>query len=258
MVKWLPIFILVAFIASLALLAKTRNTVLEDPNDPRGKGVMQPEVLRRNLKAANEAAYARYARGEINSRQYRRLIAQYADQLASQANLQYMEPSQAWEYADLFRSAHEWGKAADVYKIAVDHAKNDDRKANDNLGYAVCLARLGKLDEAFAAVRTAFTVNPADKAGILPSVLLELAPAVRGRGKDVELAKLIEEAIGQEEQTFIDPKLESGKAFLMAKPHHIRKAWLTIIALYLSAGKPDEAKAAETRMKADPGIGAAA
>ncbi|MFX6861551.1 hypothetical protein ABTH25_19490, partial [Acinetobacter baumannii] len=88
---------------------------------------------------------------------------------------------------------------------------------------AWCAAHLNKLDEAFALARSTFSTPPEGKAPILFGILYEIAPDLEGKGRDVEVAKLIEEAIQQHEMVQVDPTSDSGKVFLASRAHHIRR-----------------------------------
>ena len=52
----------------------------------------------------------------------------------------------------------------------------------------------------------------------------------------------LEKAIEQHEAVVVDPALEAGKAFLIARPHHVRKAWEEAARLYQAAGKAEDAR----------------
>src|SRR5205823_3745110 len=112
---------------------------------------------------------------------------------------------------------------------------------------AYCYAQMGQLPKAMKTADSAMTTGPYTSAPILPAVLLELVPAIQGRGDDVELAQLLERAIRKHQATVVDPTWESGKAFLKAKPFHIHNAWVKVIELYSNGGRPDLAERARQR-----------
>ncbi|HRK21994.1 MAG TPA: hypothetical protein PLX06_09300 [Fimbriimonadaceae bacterium] len=221
-----------------------------DPNDPSAVGIMQPEVLRRNLKWASDMVNDRVAKNEISDSEGKQYLTKYANELVDKIDFKQMDDKQAWQYAEVFRTAERWDIAQKALELAVAHAKksgNQDRWVNDTLRLAQCMAHQGKRKEAIDLARTVFETRERDKAPILLAVTYEIAPALRGHGLDIETAKLIEDAIGQHMQVMIDPKTEAGQAFLGAKWHHIRKAWDLAVSLYREAGREDLADAARER-----------
>lgn len=250
--KWLPVLVLILFIAALAALATTRNHTIPDPNDPQTNIAMAPDVLRRRLKMASDSAYGRMYNREIPPRAARVLVRQYADQLTKEAHLDRVDPLKAWEYGDVLRTANNWEAAADVYKIGLKNPVNTDRRVNDSLHCAQCLAHIGKIEEGIKLIRSTFDADPTNKGPILTSVLLEFLPAAYGsKGHEVELAKLLEDSIGQAEQTVVDGNSQAGKMFILAKHRHIRNAWEAIIQLYRDAKREDVIPAVMERAKAD-------
>jgi len=83
---------------------------------------------------------------------------------------------------------------------------------------------------------------------ILPAVLLAIVPAGEGKGHDAELADLLEQAAAQHEQVVVDANTIPGRIFLLARPKHIRNAFLKAAELYEKAG--NSAKATEARQRA--------
>lgn len=242
--------------AALVLLigGGCRNGVLPDPNDPNDVGVLQPDVLRRDLKYASDSLNARVLSGDISQGQFQTLMSQYADKLVSHLRIERVPPRDAWKYGEAFRTAKRWKEAEKFYRIAVKAAPNMDRFVNDSLHLAQAMAHNGEVAAAIPIVRATYVQSkPTDKAPILLGTLLEFVPAARGQGHDLELADLLEGAIAQEEQTVVDPKTDSGSAFLMTKHKHIADAWETVIELYNGAGRPQMADEAEKRAEKDLG-----
>jgi hypothetical protein len=218
-----------------------------DPNDADLVGILQPEVLQRNLRWASDMVNDRVAKQEIDEEEGKKLLAKYAGQLVEKVDFDQMRDAQAWQYGDIFRTARRWDLAEKALERAVAHAekrKNQDRFVNDTLRLAQCQANLNKNSEALATARSTFAVSDKDKAPILLAVLYEITPALRGKGVDAELARLIEDSIGQHMAVVVDPKDESGQAFLAAKSHHLRNAWQMAIDLYGAAGDAEAASAA--------------
>ncbi|RYG22927.1 hypothetical protein EON82_15645 [bacterium] len=223
-------------------LAGCKFGTFPDPNDPRTAGDLQPEVLRRQVKGASDALYARVLSREITEAQYRDLLAKYSDDLLKSTNIEAVDPAKAWEYGEVFRTARQWKAAEAVYRIAVEAAKDDDRRVNDTLKLAEAMAHLGKISEAIEEARKSFTAAPQFKAPILYGVLYEIAPAAQGKGKDALLARLLEDAVRQSDLTEVDPASEAGQAFAVALPHHQRNARELAATLYLKAGKANDAE----------------
>ena len=212
-------------------------TTFPDPNDPNAAGLKQPEVLRRQLKGASDALLTREIGGEITDARYHELLSAYAEELLKDTDIEEMEPGKAWEYGEVFRTAGRWKETEALFRIAAKVSPNEDRRVNDRLRLAEALAHLGRVPEAIAQVRETFSAPPGAKAPILYGVLLELVPAGRGKGKDVELARLLEDAIRQSELVEVDRSTAAGRAFYQALPFHQRDARELAARLYLSAGR---------------------
>jgi tetratricopeptide (TPR) repeat protein len=221
-----------------------------DPNDPNDVSVLQIDVLKRNLQWISDAVNERVAKGEITDAQGRKLLAERAQKLLHSVKIDRLNPVEAFEYGEVFRAAKDWELAEQGYTIAVRWArksKNEDRRINDTLRLAEAKAYRGKVDEAIALSRSTFDSKNEDKAPILLSVLYEIVPGGESKGKDAELAKLTEDAIGQEELVIVNATTNAGKAFLSARPFHLMKAWDKVASLYRNAGLPDEADKAWQR-----------
>jgi tetratricopeptide (TPR) repeat protein len=236
----------------LAVIALTgcETRTLDDPNDVKTAGVLAPDVIRRQLKGTSDMLMERVGRGEITDAQFKELIAQRANELLKDLPIEKIDPARAWEYGDVFRTANRWEQAKRALEIAVANAektKNEDRRVNDILRLAHAEAMLGQIPPALKTARRAFDAAPEASAPILPSVLLEIVPAARGKGHDEELAQLLEDAIGKHMATVVDPKSVPGAAFLAARPHHVRNAWRTIVELYAKSGDDEKARRAIER-----------
>jgi hypothetical protein len=228
-----------------------------DPNNAAQAGMMTPDVLRQNLKGASDSLLERLHGGEIDDDEFKTLMAKAANSLLGAVKVEQIPPKKAWEYGEIFITARKWKEAKQALEIAVKVAKGEDRRVNDNLRLARVQAELGDVPAAVAAARSTYNTPDQGAAPILPATLLEIVPAAKGKGHDAELAALLEEAIKCENRTIVDPNTEPGKAFLLARPHHLRNAWNRILELYFAADKPDEARAAAARrdamMKAQAG-----
>lgn len=234
-------------------MAGCQTGKVPNPNDPADVGAISADTLRRNLSAVTDSLANRRIKHEIDNQQYRDLVAKAANELVTAVDPNKIPPAQAWKYAEVLKDAEQWKEAEPVFQIAIKNAqdtKNEDRRVNDSLRLAVVLAHLGKYAEALKAARATFDTPPNQSAPILVSVLLELTPVVRGHGQDLELAKLLEDAISIHQRTKVDPNSDAGKAFLMARPFHIDHAWTEIQALDRAAGREDLAKAAQQKQDA--------
>jgi tetratricopeptide (TPR) repeat protein len=218
-----------------------------DPNDPRQAGILTPEVLRRLIAGASDSLLERVRSGEITDAQYKDFLAKAAQEYLSKVPIDRIPPARAWEYGEIYITARRWPDARKALEIAVKAAKNEDRRVNDNLRLARVLAEMGEVEQAIKTARSVFDTNDNAAAPILPATLLEIVPAGAGKGKDPELAALLEEAIKCEMRTIVDPNSQPGKDFLLARPFHVRNAWKKIVELYQNVGLTDEARAAERR-----------
>lgn len=222
-----------------------------DPNDPADVGTVHIDVIERNLRYDSRAINERVAQGEISDSRGKKILADSAEKLLSTVKLEKISPQDAWRYGDVFRAANRWEQARSAYEMALEEAKrtkNEDRRVNDSLRLAQTEAHLSEIDTAIDLARSTFDVRPVDKAPIMMAVVYEIAPPCKGKGKDLELARLVEDAIGQHEQVIVDPVKDSGKAFLIAKKHHLEVAWALAIDLYRSAGKSNLAEEAEKKL----------
>lgn len=240
----------IAALAGAVVLAGCAFEPPPDPNDPAQVGVMQQEVLMRNLRWAAEFYSDRKLRGEIDDAQLRQLLSEYANRLVATVDLELINPVSAWKYGDVFRTAERWDLAEHALRMAVDFAKrtrNEDRRVNDSLRLAQVVAHQNRVDEAIEIARSTFDTPPDQKAPILYAVVYEIVPAAERKGRDAELARLLEDAIDQHNQVIVDPNSDSGRAFLGAKRHHISRAWQKVVQLYRQAEREADAERAQDR-----------
>ncbi|MCU0314964.1 MAG: tetratricopeptide repeat protein [Fimbriimonadaceae bacterium] len=222
--------------------------------DPNAKGpAMDVSTAQRNIQQAYVALEERLNRGQITPEQRDEFIVNYAKSFTEHLNFANVSPTKAWRYADVLKVAREWEKSAELYEIAVKAAPNPDRRVNDSLQLARVYAELGKIDQAIKTVESVFDVGVKDKAPILMATLYEIIPAAEGKGKEVQLAELLEKTIDQHAQTVVEPNLPQGQLFLSARPRHMRRAWEKAISLYSNAGRPDLARRAIQRMEVSLG-----
>jgi hypothetical protein len=209
---------------AIVFVAGCKTTPPPDPNDPSQVGMVQPDVLMRNLRWASEALNQRVAKGEIPDARAQIMLSEYAADLTKHIELSRITEDLAWEYAEVFRTARQWENARIVFEIALRNPKGEDRRVNDTLRHAQVLAQLDRVPDALSTARRVFDAAPKDRAPLIPSLIFELTPAARGKGYDVELAELIQDAIPLYEATVVDPTSEAGKSFLRAKPYLLREA----------------------------------
>lgn len=230
-------------LGSLALLPGCQTSTYPNPNAAM-RIRKDPERMKRNLMDSRERLNERIAQGEVTPEDRDRLLREEAQDYAELIPLDEIAPEDAWHYGDVYRDAGDWESAYRLYDVARQVAVTEDRRVNDNLRFARAAAHLGNLDEALEAAGSTFSAPPEEKAPILPGILLEVVPAARDKGRNVELAELLEGAIEQHRLTSVDPSSDAGQAFLIARPHHMRRAWSTVVALYDRAGESQRARAA--------------
>ncbi|MBS1709278.1 MAG: hypothetical protein JSS65_11250 [Armatimonadetes bacterium] len=250
--RWLrPVVLAVSFMA----LAGCHVVQLPDPNATVGAD-MHPEIVLRNIRESYRIMQNRINRGEITTSQRDELIRTLVEQYAAQVDMDKVPPAKAWQFADILRQAGRWEDTYKLLQTAVKVAPDDDRFVNDSLQLARAAAHLGKVDEAIKGCRSTFKVPENQKAPIMMAVLYEVVPEGRGKGKDIELAKLLEDAIQQHQATIVDANSEAGKEFLAGRPHHIQNAWAEIVKLYSSNNRQDLAREALQRAEKATGSGA--
>ncbi|MBS1708621.1 MAG: hypothetical protein JSS65_07865 [Armatimonadetes bacterium] len=230
---------------AILTLAGCQTGTLPDPNDPIDVGVLSPETVRRNLYWANTMLIEREAEGEITPAQSRDFIARRAKELLGSLDITKVNHDDAWQYAEIFMTAKEWKGAKIFLEDALKAPKNDDRRVNDSLRLAQVDARLGDYANALKLARSTFNVRDEDGAPVLPAVYLEIAPVVAGHGFDAELAQLIVDAVAVHKRVKVDTNSDPGKAFVIARRHHILTALKLALTLAQTANRPDLAQSIE-------------
>jgi tetratricopeptide (TPR) repeat protein len=189
------------------------------------------EQLQINMQNTYERLEKRVTTGEITAQQSKEQLKAYANQIADSLDVERLVSDDLWRYGEIFRTAERWDLALATYELAVKQAKTEDRRVNDSLRLAQCLAIKGDVEKAIEVARGTFTAPPEEKAPILLGIYLELAPVARGKGKDKDLAQLIVDATAQHMQARVDPTTEGGKAFLEVQKSHIIRAQQLAIQL---------------------------
>lgn len=220
---------------------------IPNPNDPADVGPLGAEVLQRNLQAVTSNLLERRVRHEISEAEFKALVVKAANEMLGTLSTKNVPADKVWRYGEVMKDARRWQDAEPLLREAVKYAKaskNDDRWVNDSLRLATVLAEEGKVPEAIATARSVFGVPATETAPILYGVNLELFPAAKGKGHDIELAHLIEDAIEIHKRTKVDQNSDAGKNFIAAIPANVGRAWRSVAELYDLAGKHDLADAA--------------
>jgi len=218
-----------------------------DPNDPGLAGIMTPEVILHTINGYSNALLVRLPRdrlGNVNDADFKRFLAQATNALLDKVKVTHTNPADAWQYGEIYIAAERWQDAEKAEEIAVKAPKSEDRRVNDTLRLARCMAELGDVPEAIKAARSTFNAGNTDTVPILLATLLEIVPAAEGKGDDAGLAGLLEGAIQCEMRTVVNGNTQPGQDFLVARKYHVDNAWKKTIELYSRAGKPDMARAA--------------
>lgn len=243
-------FRLLALLPIIVLVIGCKTSILPNPNDPADVGALPADTIRDQIKSISDTLMLHVYRREINDTEYKALMKEAAEKLLVGYNADKIDPAQAWKYADSLIVAQRWADARFTLEIAIQNAKethNEDRRVNDSLRLARAFAELGQVEQAVKAARSVFNAKPVDSAPILFGVLYEIVPAARGKGKPVELAHLLEDAISIGLKVQVNMASREGQAFIRTRPHHVGQAWTTIASLYAEANMPE--KASEARQK---------
>jgi tetratricopeptide (TPR) repeat protein len=231
MSRWTLVNVGVVLIAGAAFVAIRNTSAPPDPNDPNEVGVLQPTVMRRNLKHASDAANERVGKGQMSASEAKEKVSESAEQILKNLKIDQIPDKDLWEYGEVLWTAKEWETAIPVLEKAVQVATTEDRRINDSLRLAKCYAAVNKVNKALEIARSTLNAKPEDSAPLMLALTKELAPVAKGKGKDKELAQLIEDAIPVYQKTEVDQTTEEGKNFLLARPFHISEAWKLIAEL---------------------------
>jgi hypothetical protein len=238
------------FLFSLLFVGGCHSGTLPNPNDPTDVGSLTPENIRDQFSCISDMLQTRLGRRQITQKEYEDLMQAAADKLLSGFSPDKVDPSKAWQIADLLVNARHWKEAKAVLETAVAWAKanhNEDRRVNDSLSLARVMAELDDVPGAITTARSVFAVRPQDSVPILYATRFRIVPAGRGKKHDLELAKLLEDAINIDMRAQVDPTSGPGRDFLRFRPFHVIKAWALVEDLYKSANRPE--LAAEAHQK---------
>ncbi len=240
-------------LVALVLVAGCKFGQLPNPNAKKPADEYDGAALQARVLELSENLAGREMRGEVDGATRVSTLRKYIDSQVKDIDTSKIAADQAWRFADVYRQLGDWQATHDLYVIAVKNVKDDDRRANDTIRLAEAKAMLGDVEGGVGLVRLTFDVKPGNKAPILLATLYEFAPAALNKGQDVDVALLIEDAIGQHLLTRVDPFSDHGKAFIQARRHHIDQAWRTVIGILRNHG--DEALLREALRKADETLG---
>jgi len=239
----------------LPLVAGCHTGTLPNPNDPNVVGGLSPDNIQDQMSCISDMLQIRLARQQINDTEYNDLLEKAADSLLVNFNSDRVEPSKAWQTSKVMITAKHWADAKPVLEAAVEWAKinhNRDREINDTLRLARVEAEMGDVPQAIKTARTVFVLKPWEGAPILYATQLEIVPACRGKGHDVEVAKLLEDAIAIDLNVQVDATKTEGRDFLRYRPMHVADAWAGVVELYEDAKRPDLAEAARKKSTITP------
>lgn len=194
-----------------------------NPNDLASlRPESRAEIANKRLDSAEETLkYKVEVSREITDEQRNDLIKELAKDMLTKIDPKAVSDRDQWMYAALLRVTDQWPEAEVALEKAVKAAPNVDRKVNDSLKLAQAQAKNNKIAEAIATANSVLTVGDADAAPILPAVLYEIVPAAQGKSHDKELADLLAKAIECHKRVKFSPNSESGRAFMVARSHHI-------------------------------------
>lgn len=219
-----------------------------DPNVSDRTTVVAADVLRRSLSGLSDSLLERVRSHEITDEEFKDRMAAAAQELMQGIDATKIPAPSAWEYGELFITARDWQKAKVSFEKAVKVAKEEGRRVNDNVRLARVYAELNDVPKAIETARSTFNTKDTEAGPILLATLYEITPAAEGKGHDLELATLLEDAIVCEERTIVDTTKAEGRDFIAARPFHVRRAWMKVIDLYEGVGQQAKAEEARKRM----------
>lgn len=229
---FIGIVMLLALGLPAAVFFGLKDSVPPDPND-----VLQAEsgglaLATRNVEELFWTLENKRANGDLDDQRASDLLQQYARQQVEQVRRTGAEKESTFTFGELLRAGKLWAEAQKVYEQVIEeNPKNEDLFVNSKLRIAQCLAAQNRVPEGLAAIRETFWASSGNKPPILLGVYLDFAPVARGKGHDVEIAKVIREAVNQHLEASVNPASVSGQAFLGARRIHVQRAFQIAIAL---------------------------
>lgn len=200
------------------------DDVPPDPNNPSLNENNSLEIVEKNIKRGYFQLYTRQLAHEISVENRDKMFVRFAREQAA-----YLRPVAGTEVAyrvgEVFRTAQMWREAENAFRRSLkEYGTDPDRRANDSLRLALCLAKQGNTTEAIALTKGTFSAPPGNKPPILLAVYLEIAPALEGQVPNSEIATLIREAVQQHRLAVVVRESEAGQQFEMVRDFHINKA----------------------------------
>lgn len=193
-----------------------------NPNDLTSvKPELRAEIANKRLDSAEATLQFKVESREIDDVRRNGLIKELANDMLTKIDPKAIPDTDQWMYAALLRVTDRWPEAEVALKKAVQVAPNTDRKVNDSLKLALAQAKNNEIAEAIVTANSVLNVSDADAAPILPAVLYEIVPAAQGKAHDKDLADLLRKAIECHKRVKFNPTTESGRAFMVARSHHI-------------------------------------
>lgn len=238
-------------ICSLLVVGGCQTGTLPNPNDPNDVGSLTPENMKDQFTSISEMLQVRLAHRQITNQEFKELLGQAADHLLKGFTPDKTEPATAWQIAEIMINAKHWQDAEQVLVSAIEWAKvnhNEDRFVNDTLRLARVRAELGQVSQAVKTARTVFSIPAYAAVPILYATQSEIVPAGRGKGHDLELGKLLEDAIAIDLKATVNPDTIPGQGFLSARPYHVYESWVLVTELYTNANRPDLAAMAQKKV----------
>jgi len=228
----------------VAMVCGCQSGQFLDPNNPISSVGHQGHILDKDLKAASESINERLSIGAISSQQGADELTKYARKLLDSDKDPRIARSEAWEYADVLITAQRWAEADRVLRVALQNPTGEGRKVNDTLRLAHCEAELGDVESAIAITRSSFGATPHWKWPILYATYLEIVPAAlaHSKGKELELADLVKDAIHQHERALGDINNKSEKMWVVTRRIQIDRAYHYMEQIYGSIDRPDLVK----------------
>ncbi len=239
------------FLGCAVLLAGCNMGTFPDPNDPKDVGPISVDNLFGQYNSISELLQQRVGHAQISQADADAALREAAVRLLKGFSTEKVEASKAWQVARMMIDVQQWANAKPMLEVAVEWAKtshNEDRRVNDTLQLARAQANLGDVSAAVKTARKTFDAAPANCAPIPFSVLYEIVPGGRGKGHDIELARLLEDAIVIDTKVVVNTQTEGGIRFLQGRPRRMRESWNVIHALYADAKRPDLEEKAKVRL----------
>lgn len=209
-----------------------KDSVPPDPNDVLQVDSGGLAIATRNVEQFFWNLEAKQANGDLDADRAKVLLEEYARSQVEAVRRTGAEKESTFMFGELLRAGKLWSEAQAAYEqVLKESPDNEDLFVNSKLRIAQCMAAQDRVEEGLAAIRETFSASAGNKPPILLGVYLDFAPYAQGKGHDVELAKVIREAVDQHLAANVNPTSVSGQAFLGVRRIHVSRAFLLAIAL---------------------------